>query len=464
MILFPAWCESRENCAAIALALLWSDSPWCAAKKTFTISVVWVTPSRFMTDAIFLWDRESAMVLQHRLEQAQKHPQKTQALITPQPAQNTLTPMQRRLIQQAITAPSPRTLTPDVMQALRASHGGEFVQRLRDRSYPSQRLTVQANLTVTPAGDQYEQEADRVAEHVVQQMHAPTPPLAVVPTAQRQSDAAPDTVPMQCLQRLTDEEKDDVQMMRLQRQAVDPLGGLAVSPDVESSIQAARGGGAVLPASVRGAMEHAFGADFRQVRVHTGAESNALNRALQARAFTTGQDIFFRQGEYQPGSTAGQQLLAHELTHVVQQGHAARKIQRHHNLSFDDTTKTDSYIYGIYKKTTGAIVYVGQTCEQVGLAKRFQQHLSAPSDQGYPWYGTNGSSYSIKILEYLENVTKFDTTASEQFWWEHHGGLNGDLLNKNQPLLKDTFNYYKRQGGLTHPFFVTEHPGWTPKQ
>jgi hypothetical protein len=53
--------------------------------------------------------------------------------------------------------------------------------------------------------------------------------------------------------------------------------------------------------------------------VHTDARSDALNRALEARAFTTGQDIFFRSGEYDPGSAAGQALLAHELAHVVQQ-------------------------------------------------------------------------------------------------------------------------------------------------
>jgi outer membrane protein OmpA-like peptidoglycan-associated protein len=66
-------------------------------------------------------------------------------------------------------------------------------------------------------------------------------------------------------------------------------------------------------------MESAFGVDFGSVRVHTGAQANMLNHQLSARAFTTGQDIFFRQGEYNPGSSGGQELLAHELTHVVQQ-------------------------------------------------------------------------------------------------------------------------------------------------
>jgi len=67
-------------------------------------------------------------------------------------------------------------------------------------------------------------------------------------------------------------------------------------------------------------MEPRFGADFGGVRVHADAEAHQLNQDLSARAFTTGQDIFFKQGEYSPSSAGGQALLAHELTHVLQQG------------------------------------------------------------------------------------------------------------------------------------------------
>jgi hypothetical protein len=66
-------------------------------------------------------------------------------------------------------------------------------------------------------------------------------------------------------------------------------------------------------------MSEATGQDFSDVKVHTGPESHALNEDLSAKAFTTGQDIFFREGAYDPGSSGGQELLAHELTHVAQQ-------------------------------------------------------------------------------------------------------------------------------------------------
>jgi hypothetical protein len=93
-----------------------------------------------------------------------------------------------------------------------------------------------------------------------------------------------------------------------------------VTPGVERTIQQERGGGQSLDTGVRRQMESSFGADFSGVRVHTDRQSDSLNRSLSARAFTTGQDIFFRQGAYQPGSSTGRELLAHELTHVVQQG------------------------------------------------------------------------------------------------------------------------------------------------
>jgi hypothetical protein len=96
-----------------------------------------------------------------------------------------------------------------------------------------------------------------------------------------------------------------------------------VSPHVETAIERARGGGQSLDQSVRREMEPAFGADFSRVRVHTDSEAHSLNRAVNAVAFTTGQDIFFRQGEYQPHASSGKKLLAHELTHVVQQSENA---------------------------------------------------------------------------------------------------------------------------------------------
>lgn len=101
-------------------------------------------------------------------------------------------------------------------------------------------------------------------------------------------------------------------------------GPAAVAPEVEQTIQQARGGGQALDHGVRAQLEPAFKTDFSGVRVHTDGQADNLNRSLSARAFATGQDIFFKQGEYNPGSSTGRELLAHELTHVVQQNGAVQ--------------------------------------------------------------------------------------------------------------------------------------------
>jgi hypothetical protein len=77
-------------------------------------------------------------------------------------------------------------------------------------------------------------------------------------------------------------------------------------------------------------MESRFGADFSNVKIHTGNEPEQLNRSLNAKAFTVSNNIYFNTGQYQPETDGGKHLLAHELTHVVQQGNAVQRkiIQR----------------------------------------------------------------------------------------------------------------------------------------
>lgn len=184
---------------------------------------------------------------------------------------------------------------------------------------------VQTKLTLGPADDHYERQADAVARQVMQDVASPSGEVA---TAQRQMEdeeldevARPKRVQRQ--PDMPEEDKDLVTPKRLQRSTMTDGGPL--SAEVESGIESARSGGRPLDDAVRTKMEPAFGADLGGVRVHTGARSDGLNQSLQSRAFTTGPDIFFRSGEYKPGSSSGQELLAHELTHVVQQGAAQAK-------------------------------------------------------------------------------------------------------------------------------------------
>ncbi len=97
-------------------------------------------------------------------------------------------------------------------------------------------------------------------------------------------------------------------------------GPAQLDDETAGRINRARSGGQSLDHAVQKQMGAAMGQDFSGVRVHTSPESHALNEQLGAKAFTTGQDIFFREGAYIPHSSGGQELIAHELTHVVQQG------------------------------------------------------------------------------------------------------------------------------------------------
>jgi hypothetical protein len=90
-------------------------------------------------------------------------------------------------------------------------------------------------------------------------------------------------------------------------------------PDVEAAIAQTRGGGGQLDTGARERFGPDLGDSLSDVRVHTDANADALTRSVSARAFTTGSDVYFASGEYRPGTEEGDALLAHELTHVVQQ-------------------------------------------------------------------------------------------------------------------------------------------------
>lgn len=185
-----------------------------------------------------------------------------------------------------------RLITPDVAER---SHGDS----------DGAPLIVQPKLEVGSATDPLERDADRVADLVMRVLRS------TGPTTADGVDGAIDG--------------GDRRIRRATTGSVqDPAQG-AVDSDTEARIRRASGGGARLAPELQRSMSRGFGADFSAVRIHHDGESDRLTRQLQARAFTTGSDVFFRGGEYRPDSTDGQRLVAHELAHVVQQSSAVRR-------------------------------------------------------------------------------------------------------------------------------------------
>lgn len=172
---------------------------------------------------------------------------------------------------------------------------------------PMARPGIQPKLMINSPGDRYEQEADAMAGQVMH-MHGQQTPLStgvIGPSVQRKCAAC------------EEEEKKKPVM----RKAIGNVGGgMQASPAMTSSLAASRGGGAALPGETKSFMESAFSADFSKVRVHTDSQASAMSKGIQAKAFTVGQDIYFNSGQYNPQSTSGKHLLAHELTHTLQQG------------------------------------------------------------------------------------------------------------------------------------------------
>ena len=176
--------------------------------------------------------------------------------------------------------------------------------------------TIQAKLTVGQPNDQYEQEADRVAEQVMRMPDAP--PRSI----QREMTLEEEEIQTKPLARLItplvqreemQEEKELLQTQRSLQRATD--GSLQAGENVESQLNSSKGGGSPLPEHVRTFMEPRFGADFSAVKVHTDSAAVQMSQALGAQAFTHGNDVYYGAGK-SPDNNA---LTAHELTHVVQQ-------------------------------------------------------------------------------------------------------------------------------------------------
>lgn len=179
---------------------------------------------------------------------------------------------------------------------------------------PTVSSVVQAKLTIGQPDDKYEREADRVAAQVMT-MPAPGASVHTSPSIQHLNP----TLDTQRQATELNEEKEEEEP--LQAKVVNANRAHSKSPALigSQSIQIDRRGGQPLSSPVRAFMEPRFRHDFSQVRVHTDGSAHRMANQLNAQAFTHQQDIFFGAGRYAPESNSGKQLLAHELTHVVQQ-------------------------------------------------------------------------------------------------------------------------------------------------
>lgn len=217
-------------------------------------------------------------------------------------------------VQRAVDMPH---IPPDDVMRLQRSIGNRAVSNLVQQRASQQR--VQPKLKVGPADDSYEREADQMAKRVMRMQAPITPQRKKDEAAQRQMGQSQ---PGQSIQRATGEGS--------QRDAKSSAEGFTADQNFTRQLNASKTGGNPLGNNTRSFMESRFNADFGGVRIHTGNQAAQLNHDIQAKAFTHGNNIYFNKGAYSPNTGSGKELLAHELTHVVQQGAAVQRSPEEH--------------------------------------------------------------------------------------------------------------------------------------
>ena len=328
--------------------------------------------------------------------------------------------------------------------------------------------SIQTKLTANQPGDIYEKEADAMADKVVQRLSEPasiqTKPFssigAVTPFVQRKCVHCEEE---EKLHKKEKEEDKDLLKDKLQKKPIfesnakpldDPLSfgegrseilqrkcaecekeeklqkkpdgsPHAASSNIESSLNYSKGSGSSLPTATCEQMENSFGTDFSNVRIHNNSSAVQMSKDLNAQAFTHGSDIYFNTEKYKTDSFEGKHLLAHELTHVIQQTNdASWTIQRTPASDLDDS----------YKKTLGdknwqkAAEYLnGFNKEDIlarlnGMNTGIEAAIYAGA-LGNPAVGPNSQVADLTRWAYLE--MNFKNELTKQQWTEAAKFLNG---------------------------------------
>ncbi len=181
---------------------------------------------------------------------------------------------------------------------------------------------VQAKLSIGKSNDKYEVEADRVADQVVANKQNKSSDSFFSPSPVVQKKLANEV-------QKQDEKNEEIQTKEEVSKQQSSIGD-ATSNDtsgLENKLNSSKGSGTSLSGNTKKEMESGFGTDFSNVKVHTDSNAVQMNKQLGSQAFANGNNVYFNEGKYNPNSQSGKHLLAHELTHTVQQGASKPAVQ-----------------------------------------------------------------------------------------------------------------------------------------
>lgn len=229
------------------------------------------------------------------------------------------------------------------------------------------------------------------------------------------------------------------------------------SSSIESNLSTSKGSGFSIPPAEKGQMESSFGADFSNVRIHTGNNAVQMNKALNAQAFTHGNHIYFNQGKYDINSLGGKHLLAHELTHTVQQsGKIANKIQRVNTFFGPASTGAPSnwsaQVAAATTSTQKAALLQSALGSSVVVNDRTRQSASDTSPIGAHLMGYNSSTPTINYDENLNSKSSpvDHRSLAPNAGYTLHSGSNFYIILG--PLAIRSDNFYSTIVLVNHEF------------
>ncbi len=272
--------------------------------------------------------------------------------------------------------------------------------------------TVQQKLKMGEANDKYEQEADRVADKVVNQSNVDGVQKKEGEEELQQKPIANEVTPL--VQKMESSEEEPVQMMQEEEsvqkmdeeesvQKKEASSGTA-SPSIESRLNQSKGKGKQMDGGIKSEMESGFGNDFSKVNIHTDENAAQMSQDLGAQAFAHGNDVYFNKGKYNPESSKGKHLLAHELTHTIQQSGTVQKKP-------DNTKATNK------KKTTVKLEFNAFIPNSLS-----GQHF----DGTRAWKWEPGQIWGTKL--YSSDDRDYHETGTSRIWQNGTMTFEGDTL------------------------------------
>ena len=326
----------------------------------------------------------------------------------------------------------------------------EIIQLYSDNGDKQKKnVFFQPKLTINQPNDVYEQEADAMADRVLKK--------SIQNESRPFFSPKSDSIQRKCSACEKDEE---VQLKPISKISGQQSSSHSISEPLSQKINSTRGSGHKMDSNTLQAMNNSFGMNFDEVNIHTGNDASQMNAGINARAFTIGRDIYFNQGEYNPNTQFGQWLLAHELTHVVQQNFGANpsRIQRYVSsveincdgqfIDFKRAGKSTMYSLEVCDVTAGeynADVMINDqgvdfTLDNASPDTKFEFRYAVKKGQPNPTEFFKGQS-SVKIYCTTVKVPKFfdDNKLDTEYntlkdWIKNH--------SDDQPLSEDEKKYY----------------------